>query len=166
MTPFNPDHCSSSDHHRVAEQYLAAARDHFADSTRTDRPPYERTEAAQKCQLISLMAIAQGVLASLAMLSIKDAHGSVEAGFCWDCGYTGSTPTAACPRCGDTLQLRPKGDQLPGREQIIAAHLERMAEYYPASVFAEEGHAPDAIAGTALRTVLTAEAKRLREETP
>lgn len=46
--------------------------------------------------------------------------------------------------------------------QLIADHLDLMAGYYPEGIFTEDGHTPDAVAGTALRTVLTNEAERLR----
>jgi len=41
----------------------------------------------------------------------------------------------------------------------VAGELRRLAAYYPAEVFPEGGTSRDAIAGTALRTVLTANAQ-------
>lgn len=47
---------------------------------------------------------------------------------------------------------------------VVAGHLEKMAAKYPADVFPDSSTTPDAYAGTALRLVLTREAKRLRME--
>lgn len=47
---------------------------------------------------------------------------------------------------------------------IVALHLENMAERYPTEIFGAVGATYDGVAGTALRVVLTQEAKRLRGE--
>ena len=46
---------------------------------------------------------------------------------------------------------------------IVAKALEDLAAHYPADIFTEDGTSRDAIAGTALRTVLTAQARYWRD---
>jgi hypothetical protein len=48
---------------------------------------------------------------------------------------------------------------------IVAAFLDDLAAYYQADIFTPDGTSRDAISGTALRTVLSAQAKALRGET-
>lgn len=64
-------------------------------------------------------------------------------------------------------------DDLPERDRevdrrigqaVISAAFEGLAAHYPAAVFPETGTSRDAISGTALRTVLTAQARLYRTE--
>jgi hypothetical protein len=141
---FDPDHRSGADHYRCAEQYIAAAGDHFADSTRRDQPPYERTESAQKCRALTDMAIAHGLLAVAAAAALPTA-----ARFLGDSpaitdmahaiGWPNHTdaPSNACA----PEPTQPATPAVPTKVKI-AEHLQRMANNYPANVFTEEGTHP------------------------
>jgi hypothetical protein len=117
---------SGAGHYWQAEQYLEAARDHYHDSTRADRPHTERDEAGLACQMLTGMARAHAQLATAAAAAMPTvAHYLGDAvaitdwahaigwprsapGYCWDCGYRGHRPKATCPHCGDQLLRRPR----------------------------------------------------------
>jgi len=61
--------------------------------------------------------------------------------------------TVECPVCLRDIDVA---------AALLADHFDQVAARYPAEVFSPDGTSPDAIAGTAIRVVLTQEAKRLR----
>lgn len=131
-----------------AERLTDQAQDFLIDSR--GLPADQAARAQTACRLVAGLAFAQGLLA------ICDAITDLTRALRPET----ETETAAENTCAAT-----PADPGAGSPQVlIAAHLQQMADRYPAEVFTEEGHAPDAVAGTALRLVLTREADRLLRE--